>query len=172
MITQRSSYRRHLPHWIPSGKTIFLTWNLKGSLPHDAREAIQAERRRLEREPAKIGETQNVRQLRHQRILFTLTERYLDRATVGPLHLKDERASKIVLDFIFFGVPERYDLFAFAIMPNHVHVLLLPHLPLEKITQGMKGFTAHTINLLYGQQGRALWLDESFDHWVRTHDEL
>jgi REP element-mobilizing transposase RayT len=26
-------YRRHLPHWIPDGRTLFVSWRLKGSLP-------------------------------------------------------------------------------------------------------------------------------------------
>jgi REP element-mobilizing transposase RayT len=26
-------YRRHLPHWIPDNKTLFVSWRLKGSLP-------------------------------------------------------------------------------------------------------------------------------------------
>jgi len=172
VLEQRPAYRRHLPHWIPSGKAIFLTWNLKGSLPRHAREALQSERRRLENEPSKKGESQNARYLRHQKILFALTERYLDGAMDGPVHLTDAHAARIVVDSILFGVPRRYDLFAFVVMPNHVHVLLLPHLPLEKITQGIKGFTSRAINLLQGQQGRALWLDESFDHWVRNQDEF
>ena len=130
------------------------------------------ERRRLEKQPTKVGEPQNVRQLRHQRILFALTDQYLDGAVTGPMHLNDGPAAKIVVDSILFGVPKRYQLFAFVVMPNHVHVLLLPHLPLEKITQGIKGFTSHAINLLQGQRGRTLWLDESFDHWLRTQDEF
>lgn len=172
VLEQRPAYRRHLPHWIPTGKAIFLTWNLKGSLPKQAREALQSERRRLENEPSKKGEPQTARHLRHQRILFGLTDRYLDGAAEGPMHLSDGRAAKIVVDSIVFGVPRRYDLFAFVVMPNHAHVLLLPRVPLEKITQGIKGFTSRAINLLQGQGGRALWLDESFDHWVRDEEEF
>jgi REP-associated tyrosine transposase len=172
VLEQRPAYRRHLPHWIPTGQAIFLTWNLKGSLPRQAREALQMECQRLQKEPPQIGESLNARHLRHQRILFALTDQYLDGAAEGPMYLRDGRAANIVVDSILFGVPKRYDLFAFVVMPNHVHVLLLPHLPLEKITQGIKGFTSRAINLLQGQQGRALWLDESFDHWVRNQDEF
>jgi len=96
----------------------------------------------------------------------------LDGAQEGPLHLNDGKASKIVVDSIIFGIPDRYDLFAFVVMPNHVHILLLPHIQIDKITQGIKGFTSHEINLLQERRGRALWIDESFDHWVRTSDEL
>src|SRR4030095_9127717 len=88
------------------------------------------------------------------------------------MYLRDGRAANIVVDSILFGVPKRYDLFAFVVMPNHVHLLLQPHLPLEKITPGIKGFPSRGINSLQGQQGRAWWLDESFDHWVRNQGEF
>ena len=42
------------------------------------------------------------------------------------MHLKDPEAAKIVEDAILFGTGERYDLFAWCVMSNHVHVLLMP----------------------------------------------
>jgi putative transposase len=42
------------------------------------------------------------------------------------MHLKDPQAAKIVEDAILFGAGERYDLFAWCVMSNHVHVLLMP----------------------------------------------
>ena len=42
------------------------------------------------------------------------------------MHLKDPAAAKIVEDAILFGADERYDLFAWCVMSNHVHVLLTP----------------------------------------------
>jgi hypothetical protein len=38
-----SFYRRHLPHWQPTGGTIFLTWRLYGSLPQEALERLSDE---------------------------------------------------------------------------------------------------------------------------------
>jgi putative transposase len=40
--------------------------------------------------------------------------------------LQDPRAAQIVEDAILFGAGERYDLFAWCVMSNHVHVLLTP----------------------------------------------
>ncbi len=108
-----------------------------------------------------------------------MADRFLDLATSGPLHLKDPRAAKIVQDSILFGAmrqpsqPDpRYALYAWCVMANHVHVLLKPTWDLEKITQGIKGYTAHEINRLQDVRGRAFWQDESFDHWVRDEEEL
>ncbi len=57
-------------------------------------------------------------------------------------------------------------------MPNHVHVLLEPKVPLALITRWLKGSTARQANQMLGRTGHAFWQNESFDHWVRNDDEL
>lgn len=54
---QRRAYRRHVPHEIPDQVPVFLTWNLKGSFPPTAIEAIEQERLRLENQPRKASES-------------------------------------------------------------------------------------------------------------------
>ena len=58
------------------------------------------------------------------------------------------------------------------IMPNHVHVLLLPKTSLPVITRWLQGSTARQANLILGRTGEAFWQDESFDHRVRDEAEL
>ncbi|HZW30155.1 MAG TPA: transposase [Isosphaeraceae bacterium] len=96
-----------------------------------------------------------------------MADRFLDQSTDGPMHLKDPRAAKIVEDSILFGAGDRYDLFAWCVMANHVHVLLTPHGDLRNVTQRIKGYTPHQINDLDGALGRVFWQDESYDHWSR-----
>ena len=88
------------------------------------------------------------------------------------MHLKEPAIAKIAEDSLLFGSPERYELFAWCVMANHVHVLLTPRCELKKITQGIKGVTAYQINRLQKAKGRAFWQDESYDHWVRDDEEL
>ena len=57
-------------------------------------------------------------------------------------------------------------------MANHVHVLLWPRAPLEKITRAVKGFTARQANKLLGRTGKRFWHEESYDHWIRTEEEF
>jgi hypothetical protein len=151
---------------------IFLTWNLKGALPAEVLDRFQRERERLEREPPRPGETNDARRLRHNKMVFAMADRYLDQADQGPLCLRDAHAAQIVEDSIVFGAGQRYQSFAYVVMPNHVHVLLTPHWRLEKITQGIKGYTAHEINALHDARGRAFWQDESYDHWARDEEEF
>jgi REP element-mobilizing transposase RayT len=166
------SYQRHLPHQVPEGFPIFLTWNLKGALPREVLKGLAQRRERLEREPPRAAESAKDRKLRHDKILFALADRYLDGTNQGPRYLADPAAAAIVEDALWFGVPERYRLCAWCVMANHAHVLLEPLWELKKITQGIKGYTAHQINALQKQRGRVFWQDESYDHWARDEEEM
>jgi putative transposase len=57
-------------------------------------------------------------------------------------------------------------------MPNHVHLLVTPHVSLSKLLASLKGATARRANLLLGRTGERFWQDESYDHLVRTEEEL
>jgi REP element-mobilizing transposase RayT len=65
----------------------------------------------------------------------------------------------------------RYDLPAFVVMSNHVHILVTPRVIDTHWLGPLKGFTAHQGNKLLGLHGRAFWQDESYDHLVRTGEE-
>jgi REP element-mobilizing transposase RayT len=168
----KREYERHLPHQVPEGVPIFLTWNLKGAMPRSVRDQLQRERESLDRQPPRLGESPRERALRHGKLMFAKADEYLDRADLGPMHLRDPAVAKIVEDAILFGAAKRYKLFAWCVMANHVHVLLSPLWELSKVTQGLKGFTAHEINRLQNKVGRTFWMDESYDHWTRDEEEL
>ena len=57
-------------------------------------------------------------------------------------------------------------------MPNHVHLLLTPAIPLPQITKSLKGITAKRANLVLGLTGIPFWQEESYDHTVRDGGEL
>ncbi len=67
-------------------------------------------------------------------------------------------------------VPPRIRLHAAVIMPNHIHLLLLPlrdsdgwPFPLVDILRCLKSTTAHRINKFLDHSG-PVWEEESFDH--------
>jgi type I restriction enzyme R subunit len=171
MLTDQA-YQRHLPHQIPQGFPIFLTWCLKGAVTRAMLDSREQERERLQKQPVQKEESAEARHRRQTRLLFGHLDQLLGRADRGPLFLADPPAAQIVVDSFLFGVPARYALFAFVVMGNHVHVVLTPAIPLPRITQGIKGYTSHQINELHGQKGRIVWQDESYDHWVRDEAEL
>jgi REP element-mobilizing transposase RayT len=70
------------------------------------------------------------------------------------------------------NVLDQYTLHAFAVMPNHVHLLLTPATALPKLTKSLKNITAKRANLILGLTGRSFWQEESYDRLVRNDREF
>src|SRR5208337_2991122 len=144
--------RRRLPHIHPQGKSLFVTWHLHGSLPHnlypppDTRNAGRA---------------------------FVWMDRQLDSARSGPLYLKQAPIAQLVVDSIRHCAEqlEYYDLEAFVVMANHVHLLALPRVGPSRFLQTLKGYTAREANRLLGRTGEPFWQAESYDRSVRDDRE-
>ena len=136
-MTNNRSYERHLPHEIPQGYPIFLTWNLKDAMPRGVIDKLRQERQRLEKQAARSGESAAKRKLREDKLIFAMGDHFLDQAQDGPLHMKDSRAAKIVEDSILFGAGERYDLYAWCVMANHC--ARIAHADLEVTRRSLKG---------------------------------
>ena len=167
-------YERDLPHWHPAGKTVFITWRLFGSLPR----FIAGRLKNLRTDPRKQ---------------FLVADECLDGGRFGPSWLREPRIARHVRDAFVrehagasFDAPigrlafpgaqraelGHYDLFAWVVMPNHVHVVLEPRAPLQIITKALKGVSTRDANATLGRAGKRFWQDESFDHWIRNASEL
>ena len=144
-------YRRRLPHWHPDHVNIFLTWRLWGSLPSGTKTVALT--------PGQA---------------FVEDDGALDRDSLGPLWLKDSAIANSIAKAIQKGESERkfYHLHAWVVMPNHVHLLILPKEPLPIITRWLKGSTARQANQLLGRTGQPFWQNESLDRWVRNDREF
>jgi REP element-mobilizing transposase RayT len=83
----------------------------------------------------------------------------------------DERAE--VVSAIRHFANERYQLFAYVVMNDHVHVLLSPNdaVSLLSIVQSWKSFTANLFQRKHGRRG-ALWQRSFFEHAVRNDEDL
>lgn len=57
-------------------------------------------------------------------------------------------------------------------MVNRVHMLIYPRASLARITQAIKSFSARQANAILGRSSEPFWQDESYDHWVRSPEEL
>ena len=98
-----------------------------------------------------------------------MNDRLLDRSSSGPLWLREPAIATLVAQTLQIGDHERhfYELHAWVVMPNHVHLLILPQTALPVITRWLKGSTARQANQLLARTGRPFWQDESYHHWVR-----
>jgi len=99
-------------------------------------------------------------------------QEWLD-AGMGACHMRrSDVRSQIELCILQFD-GKRYDIDAFVLMPNHVHVVIKPALgyDLSTLLQGIKGVSASRCNKLLGHKS-TFWMDESYDHIVRDVKEL
>jgi len=144
--------RRRLPHLYPEGGWLFVTWHLHGSLPPAAYPP-----------PGKptAGKA------------FVWMDRYLDTATTGPMFLRRPEVAGLVAGALEQGSARGlYDLRAFVVMGNHVHILFLPLQQASRVLQWLKGTTARDANKLLGRTGQPFWQRESYDHWARDEREM
>ena len=96
-----------------------------------------------------------------------------DRSLSGPMWLQNPRIASVVANALLYGDTVRgfYTLHAWVIMPNHVHAILEPHTKLPAIMRWLKGRTGRVANRILGLTG-TFWQNESFDHRVRSGEEL
>ena len=67
---------------------------------------------------------------------------------------------------------QHYLLHAFVVMPNHVHLLATPAVPLPKLMKSLKGITAKRANAMLALTGNRFWQEESYDRLVRNPREF
>jgi putative transposase len=101
-------------------------------------------------------------------------DRKLDGAATGPRWLQDERVAQVVADALHYGERQLglYNLRAWGLMINHVHILIYPKALMSRITKAIKSYSARQANATLGRTGLPFWQDESYDHWVRGPEEL
>jgi type I restriction enzyme R subunit/putative DNA methylase len=152
---KREFYCRRLPHWHPGAAFLFVTWRLFGSLPRSYNLGAR-----------ELKETAGQRFLRF--------DHHVDRCSGGPVWLRDGRIAAMIVQTLRAGQDERgwYELRAYVIMPNHLHLVLQPRVELSAITRWLKGSTARKANQILGRTGQPFWQDESYDHWIRDDTEL
>jgi REP element-mobilizing transposase RayT len=97
-----------------------------------------------------------------------------ERFESGPLWLRDPRIANMLANSLVYGEAVRrfYCLHASVIMPNHVHAVIEPRTSMPAVMRWLKGRTGRVANRMLERVGAPFWQDESFDHWVRTPEEL
>ena len=151
----------------------FLGWHERGYLPHcDYSGLVQLVTFRLwDSMPAsKRGEWEQLLKIEDNREKRTKLEAYLDRGR-GECYLRHERVARIVQEALVHFDGNRYELLAWVIMPNHVHVLVhIWHTPLAKLAQSWKSYSADTANELLGRTGH-FWEPEYWDTFMRDEEQ-
>ena len=84
-----------------------------------------------------------------------------------------ETEKTITSNALQFFKDQRYLLYAFVVMDDHVHVVLttMAQYPLEKTLHSWKSFSSKAIGKHRGKMG-IVWQDESFDRQVRDEQDM
>ena len=151
--------RGYLPHFDGDLLTQVVTFRLADSLPRGVVDRWKSELKQLAPKDAKTR-------------LFRRIEKSLD-SGFGDCHLRDPRIGRLVEDALLFFDRQRYDLHAWVIMPNHVHVLFtqLTHERLEKVLHSWKSFTSTKANRVLRREG-TFWQQESYDRFIRDQSHF
>lgn len=130
--------RGYLPHCDFPGLVQFVTFRLVDSLPG-----------------ARRGEWEHLLAIEDLREKRTKLEEYLDRG-VGECWLRQPCIATLCEEALRYFHNERYELLAWCVMPNHVHVLVhVWETPLWKIIQNWKVHIARETRKLLRQERRA-----------------
>jgi REP element-mobilizing transposase RayT len=165
--------RGRLPHWEQDNATYFVTFRLADSLPQSVLDGITSERNGILRLAEQQSRSLTPSERQHlQRLSTVRIEQYLD-AAAGSCRLRLPQVGEVVSETLLLFNEERYRLFAWCIMPNHVHVVarIFPAHNLAEVLHSWKSYTAKAANRLLGTRG-AFWQREYYDHLLRDEAEF
>ncbi len=165
----RHKRQRHTPSHPEARELGFRGWHSRGYLPHfDMPGTIQMLNYRLhDAMPAdRRHEWAALLKVDDHLLQRAKVESYLDRG-LGNCELRNPLAAAIVEENWLFRDGTDYQLLAWAVMPNHVHLLVeIGRTPMTNLVRGWKGFTARKINAALGRKGK-LWQDDYWDRYIR-----
>ncbi len=175
-MSLKTFYKTRLPHIHPIGATFFITFRLADSLPKSSVEWLKN----------KIDNSES--HMVHDAFMkaFHAYDRELDINPKGACHLRKTDIADIIKERLHEYDNRYYDLIAFSIMPNHVHILIdtsvqLPsdydgeppknYKQVDQIMKLIKGGTASKANRILHRQG-IFWQRESYDRYIRDSAHL
>jgi REP element-mobilizing transposase RayT len=164
--------RGRLPHWEKEAATYFITFRLADSLPQSVLEQIEFEKQNIVRTAASFGRELSLDERKQMAHLSSVRiERYLD-SGAGACYLRNPAVAEVVSEAMLHFDERRYRLFAWCIMPNHVHVVLrlFPGNSLAATLHSWKSFTAKKTKTFTGTAN--LWQREYYDHLLRSETEF
>jgi HsdR family type I site-specific deoxyribonuclease len=163
--TPEEWHARNLPHRDKEGLIQFITFRLADSLPQDVIQQIESELKTIADKDKKVEKRKRY-------------EKWLDNG-YGCCALANPQMAQVMQDALKYHDGDRYNLLAWSIMPNHVHVLIKANSSLIKIIQSWKSFTGKwalannkKYNLGILNDADAFWIPEYFDRFIRDEDHF
>jgi len=154
--------RGYLPHFDSSAAIQPVTFRLADSLPREIEKQLDCKRKAL---PDQAQDAE-----RRDRI-----EGWLD-AGHGSCVLADPKVGALGQRAMLHHAGGKYELHAWCVMPNHVHVLIKPHTSLGNIVKSWKSYTGRwvlgrwdelSIDDKHDNVPKQLWQREYWDRYIR-----
>jgi REP element-mobilizing transposase RayT len=169
-------HQRKLPHYQPNGGSLFVTIRSADPIPEHLMAEYQAylDKLRLTEE-----DRPDDAELKHQnsKRSFACMDDIFTRYDGKINFTRDPGVATILSDTAQDLRVELCRMYAYTIMPNHMHLLLRPLnrgemvVSVSEIMQRMKGASSRKVNLYLKREG-SLWYREYYDHWVRGSREF
>ncbi len=170
-------HRGDLPHIQPKDGTFFITFRLDIPLSQEFYSLLMKKKEEINSSTYNIKDL-NERNVMYNKKLFAFKDNYFDKYQHQDNMLKYPNIAKLIIDELHYQDKKLFDLFAYTVMPNHVHFLIKPltdengqYYSISKIMNLIKGRSSRFINLELKRSG-TLWQREYYDHYVRNETEL
>jgi putative transposase len=185
----REYYKRNLPHVVPVGGQFFITTNLVDAIPKMVLKKLVEENEKL------LVAARTSNNAKKEQLIIAIHKRYFDKidtllanSTASPKWLIQQDIALLLKQKLHEFDGLYYELQAYCIMPNHVHILLdtsiqektiafntildeQNYIRLDVIMKRIKGGMATDANKILQRDGR-FWARESYDHLVRNPQEM
>jgi REP element-mobilizing transposase RayT len=178
-LNYKEHYQRNLPHFQPQNAMFAITFRLAFSLPIEIIQELEKEKKDYE---------QTIKKLKNKELEMYKTDfkrRYFEHfdSLIAQYDnmirwLEKPEISKIVSHSLHYWDKKRYHLFAFCIMPNHVHLLIEPikkdeahFYSIAEILFSIKRYTAGECNKILNRK-RQFWQHEHYDHAIRDDKDF
>ena len=162
--------RCRLPHWFQEEKMQYITFRLNDSLPQCVLDELKKSKAQfILQNPQPWSEYTKALYSKH----FGNKSDYWLNQGYGSCILRRPEVRRILEESLEYVNCVKCVILAYVIMPNHVHLLMLPYPgeDCEEILTSVKKFSAKHINRLLGRHGQ-LWQREAFDRIVRCPQHL
>jgi putative transposase len=169
----------NLPHRYDIIKPIFITYRLKFTLPKSILREISTLRNEWQTRYRSLStlDKQHMQKNKDYTNFCQFDELLAKSNEIPQILHRPDLTDVISLAYKYFD-NRYYELLSYCIMPNHVHVLIIPILQsdvpvvsLAHINYSWKRYTANKINKILNRKG-SFWQAESYDHLISSDHEF
>ena len=169
-------HRSHGPHLQFTDSILFITWRLAFTLPQHVMQLFNEIRSNKEYQELQLKELKQSNSYIFAK--FWEYDEALGKLPQLGFSLNDTQIAEILRNTMHYYNGKTYDLYAFCIMSNHVHLVVRalkkedePNYEVDQIVQSIKKYSSKQINEFRGRTGQ-IWDNFYFDRIIRDEENF